>query len=163
GGGAGRVEVDFKLPFGPKDDFVDRVVALDAADLSVAALAAREKQLALFAVVANPEAARLLPHFERLQQVGHAHLLEAALDDTRTRRRLLQFFEVQPVHDFFGGADQILQHKWLGYEILDTVGQVAQLFFNVGTAGHEQERNVTGLFAPPQLLKELPAVQAGHL
>src|SRR5215470_14258889 len=74
GGSIRGVEIDFKIARGPEQNFVNGVVAFDVSGLRVAALAGGEIEFTLFPVVMNDEAAGLLPHFERLHEVDHAHL-----------------------------------------------------------------------------------------
>src|SRR5213080_3334046 len=101
----------------------------------------------------------LLSHFERLHQVDHAHLFKTALDDARTRCALLQFLQVQSIDDFFRDADEVFYQKWLGDEVFDAIDERAKALFYVGAAGHEQKRDVAGLFAATPLFKKLAAVE----
>src|SRR5215469_16173945 len=149
----GGVEIDFELAGGPENDFVDRIVAFDVADLCVAALAAGEIKLPLLAALTDDEAARFLAHFERLHEVDHAHFFEAALNDARTRSFLLKLLEVQTVDDFLCDGD----------EIFDAIDQGAEALFDVGAAGHEQEWDVARGFAAAEFFEKLPAVEARHL
>src|SRR5208283_2539645 len=167
GGGAvgsvGGVEIDFELAIGPEEDFVNGVVALEIGNFGVAALAVGEKELGLFSTLLDDQAAGFLAHFERLHEVDHAHFFEAPLDDTGTRSTLLEFFEVQTIDDFFCRADKVLEEKRFGDEVLDAVDKRAKAFFDVGAAGHEEKRNVTGGFAAAEFFEELAAIEAGHL
>src|SRR5690349_10929224 len=110
----------------------------------------------------NDEAAGLLPHFERLQQVDHAHFFEAALNDARARSALLQFFEMQTVNDFLGDADEVFDKKRLGDEVFHAIDKRAKTLFDIRAARHKEKRNVAGLFTAAELFKELAAVEAGH-
>src|SRR5207247_2054410 len=76
---------------------------------------------------------------------------------------LLQFFQVQAVHNFFGDADKIPQKEWLGDEIFDTIHQRTKAFFDIGAASHEEKWDVASLFAAAKLFKKLAAVESGHL
>ena len=69
---------------------------------------------------------------------------------------------MQAIHDFLGQADEVLGEKGFGDEVFDAIHQRAQLFLDVGAAGHEQERNVARGFASAQLVEELPPIEAGH-
>jgi len=44
----------------------------------------------------------------------------------------LQFFEVQPVNNFFRHTHQVLHQEWLRNKILDAVHQRPQPFFDIG-------------------------------
>jgi hypothetical protein len=162
-GSVGGVEIDFEFAVGPEEHFVDGVVAVEVADFGVAALAVGEEEFALFSTLLDDQAAGFLAHFEGLHKVNHAHLFEAALDDARARGALLKFFEVQAINDFFCRADKIFQQKRLGDEILHAVDERAKAFFNIGTAGHEEKRNVTGGIAAAEFFEKLAAIEAGHL
>ena len=113
--------------------------------------------------MANDTTARLLPHFKRLHQVGHAHFLQPALNDARTRSALLQFFQVDAVDDFFRDAHKIFQQERFRDEVFDAIHQGTKAFFNVAPAGHEEKRNVPRLLAAPKFFKQLASIKAGHL
>src|SRR6266850_2606559 len=157
------VEIDFKFSRRPQHNFINGVVPFHRTDFRVAALPACKIQFTLRAVLPHDQPARLLPHLQRLHQVDHAHLFQPALNDSRPRRFLLQFFEVQPVDNFFRDAHQVLHQKWLGDKILDAVHQRPQPFFDIRPAGHKQEWDVLGRLAPAQLFEKLPPVQPRHL
>ena len=70
------------------------------------------------AAMAQRQAAGLLPHLQRLHQLGHAHLFEASLNHAGARSALLQLFQVHAVHELFGHAHQIGREKRLGNKIL---------------------------------------------
>jgi hypothetical protein len=74
----------------------------------------------------------------------------------------LQLFQVDAVHYFFGGTHQILEDEGLGDEIFDAVGERAKFFFDLGAAGHEEKRDVAGLFSPAQFFEELAPIETGH-
>src|SRR5262249_16350459 len=128
----------------------------------VSALAGGKVEFALLAVVMNDEATGFLAHLERLHQVNHAHLFEAALNDAGTRSALLQFFEMQAVDHLFVDSNKVLHEEWFGDEIFDTVHEWAKAFFDVGAAGHEQKGNVPRLLAASQFFKKLAAVEPMH-
>ena len=132
------------------------------ADFRVAALAAGEIQFAALGAFADDQAAGLLPHFERLQQIDHVHFFEAALNYAGARRALLQFFEVQAIDDFFRDADQIFHEKWLDDEFFDAVDQRTQALFDICAACHKKKRNMTRFVAATEFFKKLAAVEARH-
>ena len=158
----GRVEVYLELALSPGQHLIDRSIAFERAQDGVLALARRKIELALFAAAAQRQPAGFLAHLERLHQVGDAHLLQAALDDPRPRRALLEFLQVQAVNDFLGQPDQILKKKRLGDEVFDAVHERPEFPFYVPAAGHKDERDVTRLRASAELLIKLAAVKARH-
>src|SRR5580704_1945254 len=162
-GGVCRVEINFKLAFGPQNRSVNRIVAFEVSDLGVAALSVRKIQFTLLGAFPHLQATRLLAHLERLQQVGHTHLFKPPLNNAWARSALLKLLEVQPVDHFLRDAHQILDQKWLGDEFFHAVYQRTQPFFNVCAARHEQKRNMARLLAPAQLFKKLAAIEAWHL
>src|SRR5467141_3579856 len=160
--GVRGVEIDFKFSRRPQHNFINGVVPFHRTDLRVAALPACNIQFTLRAILPHDQPARLLPHLQRLHQVDHAHLFQSSLNDSRPRRFLLQFFEVQAIHNFFRDAYKVFYQKWLGDEILDAIHQRPQAFLDVRPAGHEQKWNVPRRLPRAQFFEELPAVQAGH-
>src|SRR4030095_712720 len=60
-------------------------------------------------------------------------------------------------------ADEILQQKRLGDEVLDAVHQRAQGLFHIRAAGHEEKWNVARLLAAAEFFKKLTPVQTRHL
>src|ERR1700674_3807571 len=161
-GSVGRTEVDFEFSLGPQKHTVDSVIAFHFPALGVTALAAREIKFASLGALFHDQTAGLLAHFEGLHEVDHAHFLEAALDDARSRTFGLELFEMQAINDSFCDAYEVFDEKRLGDEIFDAIDERAQAFFYVGAAGHEKKRDVASGLASAKLFKKLSAIETGH-
>src|SRR6185437_6207058 len=119
-------------------------------------------KLASLAAPMNRQPARLLPHLERLHQVNHAHFFEPPLNHAGAHRTSLQLFELHAINHFLRAPDQVPHKKRLGDEFLHTLDEWAKLFFDVGAAGEENERNLLGLLARAELVVELPPIKPRH-
>ena len=124
-------EIDLELAIGPIRP-LDRPRASPSSLPSRASLhcPAEKYNSQLLLAAAQSQPAGLLPHLQRLHQLGHAHLFEPPLDHPGPRGTLLQLLQVQPVHNFFRHAHQVGHKKRLRQKILGR-HQRAQLFLDI--------------------------------
>src|SRR5690348_14114006 len=136
-----RVEINLEFAARPAHRFVHRGLAFHFAQLRILALPPSEKNVACLALAAHGQLASFLAHFDGLHQIENAHLLKPSLNHARTRRCLLQFFELQPVNHFFRAPHEFMHEKRLDDEFFDAVHHWPQLFVQVAAAGKKNERN----------------------
>ncbi len=78
-----------------------------------------EVHFAFVAVVGESQGAALASHFERLHQVDHVHLRQAAAHHAVRRRGLGHFFQRNLVDHALDALGGFFQEKWLFDEIID--------------------------------------------
>src|SRR5579863_10712782 len=75
-------EIDLKVAVGPTQDFEHGLVSVQGAVGSVGDLTFLKIHLAFFVFAGEGESAALAAHFQRLNQIDHVHLQEAAAQHT---------------------------------------------------------------------------------
>src|SRR5579864_6909416 len=154
-------KVELEVAARPMQDFEDGLVTLQAAVHGMHDLPFAEVHIAFFVIPGQRQKTAFAAHFERLHQVNHIHLGEAAAQHAVGRRRLGHLFEGDLVDYALDAASGLSQEERLLDKIVNRILRREPLG-DIGLGGQNDGGEVGGGLATAELFDQLPAVHSWH-